>query len=234
MVIAMDAFEDHCWRDLYSDDVLELYSPYRRQTSVGPRPALVLIDLYRLAYKGGPKPINEVSKTYPSSCGIAAWNALPPTQKLIAAARGARLPIFYTTGCVPQRKGTIGATRRGGHPPQAVDYLIQEEVAPAEDDTIIVKERASALFGTLLATHLTRLGVQSLIVAGESTSGCVRASVVDAYSSGYHITVVEECCFDRSELSRKVNLFDMHHKYADVMKIEQVIEHLNGLAGAVK
>ncbi len=228
----MDAFEDHCWQDVYSNDVLELYSPYRRETFVGPRPALLLIDLYRLAYAGGPKPINEVSKTYPSSCGIVAWNAVPPTQQLIAAARRAQLPIFYTTGCVPQKKGAMGATRRGGQSPQAADYVIQEEVAPAEADTIIVKERASAFFGTLLATHLTRLGIQSLIVAGESTSGCVRASVVDAYSSGFHITVVEECCFDRSELSHKVNLFDMHHKYADVMKIAAVLDHLAALEGA--
>ncbi len=227
----MDAFEDHCWQDVYSEDVLELYSAYRRQTFVGPRPALLLIDLYRLAYAGGPKPINDVSKTYPSSCGVVAWNALPPTQRLIAAARRAKLPVFYTTGCVPQSKGAMGPTRRGGQPPRAADYVIQEEVSPAETDTIIVKERASAFFGTLLATHLTRLGIQSLIVAGESTSGCVRASVVDAYSSGFHITVVEECCFDRSELSHKVNLFDMHHKYADVMKIEPVLKHLDGLEG---
>jgi len=222
----MDDFEDHCWQDVYSNDVLELYKPYRRQVYVGSRPALLLIDLYQLAYAGGPNPISEVSKTFPSSCGIAAWDALPPTQRLIAAARRAQLPIFYTTGCVPTYKGAMAATQRSGRQPDASDFVIQREVAPEENDVIIVKERASAFFGTLLATSLTRLGIQSLIVAGETTSGCVRASVVDAYSSGFHVTVVEECCFDRSELSHKVNLFDMHHKYADVMKIETVLAHL--------
>ena len=78
--------------------------------------------------------------------------------------------------------------------------------------------------------HLTQLGIQTVIVCGESTSGCVRASSVDAYSSGFHVVIVEECCFDRSMLSHKVNLFDMHHKYTDVMHIDEVVTHLNGLA----
>ena len=78
--------------------------------------------------------------------------------------------------------------------------------------------------------HLTQLGVQSLIVCGESTSGCLRASAVDAYSNGFHVALVEECCFDRSLLSHKVNLFDMHHKYTDVMHVSEVIAHLDALA----
>ena len=57
----------------------------------------------------------------------------------------------------------------------------------------------------------------------------VRASVVDAYSAGYHVTIAEECVFDRSELSHKINLFDMHHKYADVMKLDDVVAHLQRL-----
>jgi nicotinamidase-related amidase len=80
-----------------------------------------------------------------------------------------------------------------------------------------------------LFSHLSILGIQSLIVCGESTSGCVRASVVDAYSSGFHVSVVEECTFDRAELTHKVNLFDLHHKYADVMHLDEVIAHLDGL-----
>src|SRR5258708_2438227 len=76
---------------------------------------------------------------------------------------------------------------------------------------------------------LTQLGVQSVIVCGESASRCVRASAVDAYSHGFHVTLVEECCFDRSPLSHKVNLFDMHHKYADVLHVDEVIRHLERL-----
>jgi len=98
------------------------------------------------------------------------------------------------------------------------------------DDVVITKQRASVFFGTPLMAHLTQLGVQSLIICGESTSGCVRASAVDAYSNGFHVVLVEECCFDRSLLSHKVNLFDMHHKYADVMHVGEVIAHLEALA----
>ena len=82
--------------------------------------------------------------------------------------------------------------------------------------------------GTPLTAHLTQLGIQSVIICGETTSGCVRASAVDAYSHGYHVVLVEECCFDRSLLSHKVNLFDMHHKYADVMHTDEVVAHLAG------
>ena len=97
----------------------------------------------------------------------------------------------------------------------------------APGDVVITKQRASVFFGTPLIAHLTQLGVQTLIVCGESTSGCVRASAVDAYSHGFHVVLVEECCFDRSLLSHKVNLFDMHHKYADVMHIDEVLAHFD-------
>jgi maleamate amidohydrolase len=72
--------------------------------------------------------------------------------------------------------------------------------------------------------------IDSLIICGESTSGCVRASTVDAYSYGFHNVVVEECTYDRASICHKVNLFDLHHKYADVMHIEDVLAHLDGLA----
>tara|TARA_B100000282_G_scaffold248014_1_gene191762 strand:- start:82 stop:435 length:354 start_codon:yes stop_codon:yes gene_type:complete len=97
---------------------------------------------------------------------------------------------------------------------------------PKDGDLIIRKERASAFHSTPLVAHLTRLGVNSLIICGESTSGCVRASVVDAYSYGYHVTIAEECVFDRSAISHKVNLFDLHHKYADVMVLDEITAHL--------
>ena len=227
-------FEDHCWRDIVSADVLELYAHYRRDTFVGPRPALLAIDLYELAYRGGAEPVSVVSKRYPSSCGVNAWRAIPPTQRLFAASRAAGIPVFYSTsdtrpGSKPDR---IRATNRRSSEPLADDYAIRPEFAPQSGDVVITKQRASAFYGTPLLAHLTQLGVQSLIVIGESTSGCVRASAVDAYSNGYHVTLVEECCFDRSDLSHKVNLFDLHHKYADVMKIDEVVAHLATLAGA--
>jgi nicotinamidase-related amidase len=106
---------------------------------------------------------------------------------------------------------------------------IHEAFRPEPGDLVIHKQRASGFYGTPLAANLTMLGVNSLIVCGESTSGCVRASVVDAYSHGFHTVVVEECVFDRSALSHKVSLFDLHHKYADVMHLDEVLERMKEL-----
>ena len=109
-------------------------------------------------------------------------------------------------------------------------FAIRPEFAPQPNDTVIRKARASAFYGTPLAAHLTSLGVRSVIMLGESTSGCLRASAVDAFSHGFQVTVVEECCFDRCLLTHKINLFDLHHKYADVMRADRVIAHLDSLA----
>ncbi len=230
----IDAFEDHCWRDVIPADVLELYAHYKRDTFVGPRPALLAIDLYMMAYRGGANPVNEVAKQFPSSCGINAWRAIEPTRRLFAAARAAGIPIFYTTGETRDsaRPGKIKATHRKMTPPLPDDFDIFPDFAHQPGDVVINKQRASGFYGTPLSAHLTQLGVQSLIVIGESTSGCVRASTVDGYSAGYHMTMVEECCYDRSEISHKVNLFDLHHKYADVMKVDDVIKALSSIQAA--
>ena len=226
-----DPFEDHCWKDVIPADVIELYSNYRREVGVGPSPALVAIDLYELVYQGGAKPVAEVMKAYPNSCGEYAWAAIEPTKRLFAAARAAGLPVFYSTRDTrPQsRPKDVRATRRQGEPVDPALYAIRPEFRPQPQDVVITKLRASAFFGTPLAAHLTQLGAQSVIMCGESTSGCVRASAIDAYSHGFHVTLAEECCFDRSPLSHKVNLFDMHHKYADVLHLDEVIAHLEGM-----
>jgi nicotinamidase-related amidase len=124
----------------------------------------------------------------------------------------------------------VTATKRQRVPQDPSLYNIKTEFMPQPGDVVITKQRASGFYGTPLMAHLTQLGVRSLIVCGESTSGCVRASAVDAYSNGFHVTLVEECCYDRSVLSHKVNLFDMHHKYCDVLHIDEVVAHLDGLA----
>lgn len=229
-----DRFEDHAWADIVPDDLVKIYSAYARETFVGPRPALILIDLYNLAYRGGPVPPITMQDEYPSSCGVYAHNAIEPTKALIAAARDAGIPIIYCTSdrrpfAAP--KG-VGATRRGKpskarHFPD--DFEILADFAPQEGDIVIRKQRASIFAGTPLISHLNLLGVQSLIVCGESTSGCVRASCVDGYSNGFHVSLVEECSFDRHELVHKMNLFDLHHKYADVMHIEEVVAHLGAM-----
>src|ERR1700755_2152613 len=92
-----DDFEDHCWKDIVSPDVLDIYKHYARKTFVGPSPALLAIDLYELAYQGGAKPVSQLHNTYPSTCGENAYAAIEPTKRLFAAARAAGIPIFYTT-----------------------------------------------------------------------------------------------------------------------------------------
>jgi nicotinamidase-related amidase len=228
-------FEDHCWKDVVSSEVLDIYSHYKRDIFVGPAPALLAIDLYELAYQGGPRPVHELIGQYPSSCGEYAYAAIPPTQRLFAAARAAGLPIFYTTSeARPEAKPkALGATRRQKTKLDDNVWDIRPEFAPQDGDVVITKQRASGFFGTPLQAHLQQLGIRSLIVCGESTSGCVRASSVDAYSLGFHVTLAEECCFDRSLLSHKVNLFDLHHKYCDVMHTDDIVAHL-GKAPALK
>ena len=223
-----DDFEDHCWKTIVSPEVLEIYSCYRRKVFVGPAPALLAIDLYEVVYAGGPHPPEQIAKTHPNSCGVFAYQAIEPTQRLFSAARAAGLPIFYSTGDTrsESRPNFITATNRERPPVKPSDYAIRPEFKPQAGDVVITKQRASVFFGTPLTAHLTQLGVQTLIVCGESTSGCVRASVVDAYSHGFHVVLAEECCFDRSLLSHQVNLFDMHHKYADVMHLDEVVAHL--------
>ena len=225
----LDNFEDHCWKDVVSPDALEVYSHYKRETCIGPRPALLAIDLYNLVFYGGAKPVHEVAKEYPSSCGVNAWNAIKPIQELLTLCRARGLQVIYTTTETRKevKPNSVYATNRQRLEFGSKDFEIKEEFKPEVGDLIIYKERASGFFGTPLIAHLTRLGVDSLIVCGETTSGCVRASTVDGYSYGFHMAVVEECCFDRHLLSHKVNLFDLHHKYADVMHLEEAKSHLS-------
>ena len=228
-------FEDHCWQDVMGDEVREIYAGYRRETYVGKNPALLAIDLYNKVYEGGDIPVVEAHRLFPGACGHYAWRAIEPTKRLFAAARAAGLPIVYTTG-TPERSNKIRATNRDRSQDRGtMDPLaIKDDFAPQPDDLIVYKERASGFYGTPLQAYLQQMGVDSLIVCGESTSGCVRASTVDGYSYGFHMTVAEECVFDRSLISHKVNLMDLHHKYADVMHLDEIVAHLATLVRAAK
>lgn len=223
-------FEDHCWQDVIPADELDVYRTFfgREVQGIGPKPALLAIDLYKKVYRGGPGPVVEINKQHRGACGDYAWNAIAPTVKLFAAARAAGLPVIYTTG---SGSDAVSATnRQKSNEPIGDGYDIKEEFAPEPDDLIIRKQRASGFYGTPLVAHLNLMGVESLIMCGESTSGCLRASVVDAFSAGYHVVVAEECCFDRSLISHKVALFDLHHKYADVLHVDEVVAGLEAMA----
>jgi len=217
-------FENHCWSDVVRPEDIQTYAPYARETYIGDNPALLVIDLYNLVYKGGRRYPHELEPEFPNSCGIYAHDAIEPTQKLIAAVRKASVPVFYVTAQFNPHR--VDSTRRVHLPMVANDCEIHDAFAPEPEDVVFRKERPSAFFGTPLIAHLNQRRIDSLIVCGESTSGCVRASVLEAHMFGLHVSVVEECVFDRSPLSHKVNLFDMHHKYADVMHLDEVVVHL--------
>ena len=106
-------------------------------------------------------------------------------------------------------------------------YDIIPELAPIEGEVLLKKTSPSAFWGTPVAGHLTALGIDTVIVAGESTSGCVRASVVDGCTNRYRMVVAEECVFDRHEAPHAINLFDMHSKYADVLPLDSIVDWMH-------
>lgn len=232
--------ETRVWdRFLTANDRASLAERPHRVWGYGERPALVLIDLYRWVFGDRrPASVAEAMEEWPSTCGPQAWDALVHLQRLLGAARAANLPIVHVTGLDPADSGIAGWSQRGKRQttayaadPAKAERLkhrfdIVDEVAPLPGEAVIRKAAPSAFFGTLLMSHLHNLGVDGIILAGEVTSGCVRATCVDGRSYRFEMTVVEECCFDRHEAAHAINLFDMHQKYADVLGIDEVAAHL--------
>ena len=220
-------------RFLTEQDRAHLAMTGRRHVGFGERPALLLIDLYRWVYGDEPQPLLEAIEDWPGSCGLAAWDAVPHIQTLLQAARDADIPVVHATGL--DGAGIEGWSRRrgglysGGDSPEMEErrkrqYDIIDEVAPIDGEAVIRKSSPSAFWGTPLTGHLNYLGVDTIITCGESTSGCVRASVVDGCTNRYRMIVVEECVFDRHEATHAINLFDMDQKYADVAPLAEVLE----------
>ena len=208
----------------------------------GERPALVLIDLYRWVFGDREQPLLEAMKEWPGSCGPRAWQAIPHLQRLLGAARAAGIPVVHVTGLHQQDSGVVGwaehplRTRSEANADAALAerqrrrFDIIEHVAPLPGEAVLRKSAPSGFFGTLLMPHLHAHGVDSIILVGESTSGCVRATCVDGRANRFKMTVVEECVFDRHEAPHAINLFDMHEKYGDVLGIDEVVAHLQTLA----
>lgn len=203
----------------------------------GTRPVLLLVDLYRWVFGDEPEPLLESVKRWPGSCGLAGWNALPHIQRLLAAARENDIPVVHVTG-LEGMPGWRDTNPRGGHPdPDSLDrrrrrYDIVDEVAPIDGEVVLRKTTPSAFNGTPLLNHLRGLDADTLIVSGESTSGCVRATVVDGKSYRYKVFVPEECVFDRHEAPHAINLFDIDQKYADVIPLEKVLAYVAEIGAA--
>ncbi|MDP6175698.1 MAG: isochorismatase family protein, partial [Rhodospirillales bacterium] len=188
-----------------------------------------------------PEPILDSIKKYATSCGEDAWEALPTIRKLVDACRAKGVPVIYTTGQRRDDNWDNGGWgwKRGDRPdeakiaetikPNRPGNDIMDEIEPGPKDIVIRKLKPSAFFGTPLMAFLNDLGADSLIVTGTTTSGCVRASVIDAFSLNLRLAIAEEACFDRSQASHAINLADMHAKYADVLPTDEVLDFIETL-----
>jgi nicotinamidase-related amidase len=151
-------------------------------------------------------------------------------------ARRKNIPVVYTTGYGPEEnyESKRRPWKNHRHEEDQTDTFSQrmeivKEIEPQPSDIVIRKQKPSGFFGTPLHSVLNDYAVDTLIVTGGSTSGCVRATVIDAFSYNYYVAVVEEGTFDRIQISHKANLLDMNIKYADVMKAGEVERYLDGL-----
>lgn len=220
------------WRDLIPEDDRELFAAAgfgAEQERRGQQPALIVIDVTR-SFVGSPGlSREEAAAEYRTSCGPAAWEAVPVLQRVIAAARTANMPVIYTHGQAATTTRDLGrwadknARTKEDLAKGPEMHHIVDEIAPQPGDIVLPKWKPSAFFGTTLVSQLVERGVDSLFVTGTTTSGCVRATVVDAFSLNYLVTVIEDAVFDRGELSHAVNLFDMQAKYADVVPAAEAI-----------
>jgi nicotinamidase-related amidase len=231
------------WDDVISDLDRQVFEAagYGQRGGLSERPALLVVDVTYDFCGDRPEPILESIKRFRNSCGEVAWQALPRIRELLEAARGARLPVIYThAGPRPDAVRFGGWARKNARALQPTDVSkaigndFPSQIAPQPGDIVIEKDKPSAFFGTPLLSYLIALQVDGLIVAGTTTSGCVRATVLDAFSYNLPLAVVEECTFDRGEVSHKINLFDMHAKYADVVSLADTLTFLRGLAAPAR
>lgn len=218
------------WDDLLSaqDRAVIEQAGYGRQgasswdsRAVGNRPALIVIDMQRFIV-GRDVPILEAITDHRAAVGSIAWRALEHITPFVEACRAARIPVIYTR--------VIPVGRESGEPELAIVDALQ----PQPGDLIVDKHYASAFHGTDLRAWLRGQGSDTLLVTGNSTSGCVRATVVDARQHGIHPVVPIECVFDRIEASHRINLLDMWMKYAAVMPAAAALDYVRQTAGAVR
>ena len=209
---------------------------------LGDRPVLLVIDVSYAFCGDKREPILDSVKRWKLSCGEAAWDALPVIRRLIDAAHMKGLPVIYTTGYARDDKWDRGSwtwkNPRGegsqdtsvlSPPPNRDGNDIMDEIAPGPQDIVVWKQKPSGFHEAPLQSYLQLLKADSLIVAGTTTSGCVRATTVDAFSKNYRVAVVEDACFDRADVSHAVSLLDLHAKYADVVKSNDMLAFIEGL-----
>ena len=204
---------------------------FGRPTGIGRHPALLIIDVQYRTVGTQPRPFREAIKEFPTSCGEIGWDAVKNIWRLLAFFRENKWPVLYPH-VSPKEKfdhgrlsdkvpAIMGVAARG--------YDFVAEVAPQEGDILVPKKHPSAFFGTPLASYLIERAVDTLVVTGCTTSGCVRGSVVDGFAYNFRALVPHDAVYDRSAVSHAVNLFDMSEKYADVMNTDEALMALKAI-----
>jgi nicotinamidase-related amidase len=192
----------------------------------GARPAVLVVDLSR----------GFTEAQFPTGADLT--DVVAATGRLMDAARASDTPVILTTiaydeadlagGCAWLRKAPGMAVLRAGS--ELVDLDPRLPVQPT--DAVLVKKGASAFFGTHLASLLSALRVDTLLVCGATTSGCVRASVVDAVQEGHDVLVPAACVGDRAAGPHEANLFDIDAKYGDVVQLDDALDYVGDPRGA--
>ena len=211
------------YSDIIPKSDLEAYAKggFGKRMGFGERPCVIVIDM---TY-GFVDPKNPLAH---GSMGLVAVDNL---NILLQKARTCKIPIVYTTGLNTISNAIpIGISRKIIiSSPRPEENEIIAEIRPQEGDVIVPKGKASVFFGTTILTFLNRNHIDTLIVTGTTTSGCVRGTVVEAASYDFYVTIPEECVADRALVPHKVNLFDMEMKYADVVPMKEVLDYFDSL-----
>lgn len=197
-------------------------APVRR----GSRPAILVVDLTRGFTEDG----------FPSGADLT--EVVGSVGELIASGRPSGVPVIFTAIAYTPAEAA-GDAVTWLHKAQGMRSLVEgsDEVAldprlPREpQDLMVVKKGASAFFGTSLAALLTGLGCDTVLVCGATTSGCVRATAVDAVQSGFSVLVPRECVGDRAAGPHEASLFDIQAKYGDVIDLKEAADYLDALSG---
>jgi maleamate amidohydrolase len=207
---------------------------FGKRSGLGRRPALVIIDVQYRTVGTKPMPFAEAIKEFPTSCGEIGWAAARNIARLLTFFRERKWPVIYPyvspketfdKGRLSEKVPALMTVAKNG-------YDFMAEIAPADGDILLPKKHPSAFFGTPLTSYLVDLGVDTLIVTGCTTSGCVRGTVVDGFAYNFRAIVPHDCVYDRSQVSHAVNLFDMSEKYADVMSCDELMSAMKTTAQA--
>jgi maleamate amidohydrolase len=191
--------------------------------TLGSRAGLIVVDL-TYGFTGSESlTLEQAIDEFPTACGPAAWEAMPRISRLIKLFRKLQRPVVFTRSDLYTTKFSGKATK--SKPARDLGPKFNEfpsVVAPLADEWVLAKTKASAFFQTTLTAYLIKQGVDTVVICGVSTSGCVRASAVDAFSHGFATFVIDDCCFDRSYFAHCANLFDLQAKYAAVISLHEL------------